>query len=93
MWGNFAISVISLLFFATAVGAESFDLNVQDDSFSQVNSVSQLKDVRPDDWAFQALNELGDRYGCIVGYSDSTFRGDRAMTAPLPDRNRLTGVR
>jgi hypothetical protein len=80
MWGNIAISVISLLFFATAVGAESFDLNAQNNSLSQVNSVSQLKDVRPDDWAFQALNELSARYGCIVGYPDRTFRGDRAMT-------------
>ncbi|NHC33734.1 iron uptake porin [Scytonema millei] len=47
---------------------------------SQVTSVSQLSDIQPSDWAFQALQSLVERYGVIAGYSDSTFRGDRAMT-------------
>ena len=47
---------------------------------SQVTSVSQLSDVRPTDWAFQALQSLVERYGCIVGYPDKTFRGNRALT-------------
>ncbi|AFY90647.1 iron uptake porin [Chroococcidiopsis thermalis] len=47
---------------------------------SQVTSVSQLSDVQPSDWAFQALQSLVERYGVIAGYPDSTFRGDRAMT-------------
>ncbi|PZV05781.1 MAG: hypothetical protein DCF22_24470 [Leptolyngbya sp.] len=46
----------------------------------QVTSVSQLTDVRPTDWAFQALQSLVERYGCIVGYPDKTFRGNRATT-------------
>ncbi|MEX0269838.1 iron uptake porin [Leptolyngbyaceae cyanobacterium UHCC 1019] len=46
----------------------------------QVTSVSQLTDVRPTDWAFQALQSLVERYGCIVGYPDKTFRGNRALT-------------
>jgi hypothetical protein len=46
----------------------------------QVTSVSQLKDVQPTDWAFQALQSLVERYGCIAGYPDGTFRGSRAMT-------------
>ncbi|MEX0270256.1 iron uptake porin [Leptolyngbyaceae cyanobacterium UHCC 1019] len=46
----------------------------------QVTSVSQLTDVRPTDWAFQALQSLVERYGCIVGYPDRTFRGNRATT-------------
>ena len=46
----------------------------------QVTSVSQLTDVRPTDWAFQALQSLVERYGCIVGYPDSTYRGNRALT-------------
>ncbi|MBD1842973.1 hypothetical protein H6F89_06020, partial [Cyanobacteria bacterium FACHB-63] len=36
----------------------------------QVTSVSQLSDVRPTDWAFQALQSLVERYGCIAGYPD-----------------------
>jgi hypothetical protein len=46
----------------------------------QVTSVSQLTDVKPTDWAFQALQSLVERYGCIVGYPDKTFRGNRATT-------------
>ena len=40
-----------------------------------VTSVSQLSDVRPTDWAFTALQSLVDRYGCIAGYTDRSFRG------------------
>ncbi|MBW4578640.1 MAG: iron uptake porin [Tildeniella nuda ZEHNDER 1965/U140] len=46
----------------------------------QVTSVSQLSDVKPTDWAFQALQSLVERYGCIVGYPDKTYRGNRALT-------------
>jgi len=46
---------------------------------SQVTSVSQLSDVRPTDWAFTALQSLVERYGCIAGYPDSTFRGGKSL--------------
>jgi hypothetical protein len=49
-------------------------------SSGQLTSVSQLSDVRPTDWAFQALQNLVERYGCIAGYPDGTFRGNRALT-------------
>lgn len=49
-------------------------------SLGQVTSVSQLRDVQPTDWAFQALQSLVERYGCIAGYPDGTYRGNRAMT-------------
>ncbi len=55
------------------------DLSIQEDA-AQVTSVSQLSDVRPTDWAFGALQSLVERYGCIAGYPDGTFRGNRAMT-------------
>ncbi|MHC5762097.1 iron uptake porin, partial [Nostoc sp.] len=47
---------------------------------SQVTSVSQLSDVQPTDWAFQALQSLVERYGCIAGYPNGSFQGNRAMT-------------
>ncbi|WP_448560617.1 iron uptake porin [Trichothermofontia sp.] len=53
---------------------------VIDPSMSQVTSVTQLSDVQPTDWAFQALQSLVEKYGCIAGYPDGTFRGQRAMT-------------
>ena len=46
----------------------------------QVTSVSQFSDVRPTDWAYQALSNLVERYGCVAGYPDGTFKGGRAMT-------------
>ena len=46
----------------------------------QVTSVSQLADVQPTDWAFQALQTLVERYGCISGYPDGTFHGNRSLT-------------
>jgi porin len=49
-------------------------------AMAQVTSVSQLSDVQPTDWAFQALQLLVERYGVISGYPDRTFRGNRAMT-------------
>ncbi|MEH2066698.1 MAG: iron uptake porin [Nostoc sp.] len=50
------------------------------DPMAQVTSVSQLKDVQPNDWAFAALQSLVERYGCIAGYPDSNYRGNRALT-------------
>ncbi|MEX0271094.1 iron uptake porin [Leptolyngbyaceae cyanobacterium UHCC 1019] len=52
----------------------------ENSDLEQVTSVSQLTDVKPTDWAFQALQSLVERYGCIVGYPDKTFRGNRALT-------------
>lgn len=46
----------------------------------QVNFVNQLRDVKPTDWAFQALQNLAQRHQCLLAYPDNTYRGDRAMT-------------
>jgi len=50
------------------------------ESQNQVTSISQFSDVRPTDWAYQALSNLIERYGCVAGYPDGTFKGGRAMT-------------
>lgn len=49
-------------------------------ALDQVTSVTQLSDVQPTDWAYQALKSLVERYGCIVGYPDKTYRGNRALS-------------
>lgn len=54
--------------------------NSQEQIVSQVTSVSQLSDVQPNDWAFQALQSLVERYGCIAGYPNGTYRGNRALS-------------
>ncbi|NMG18258.1 iron uptake porin [Brasilonema bromeliae] len=50
------------------------------EAMTQINSVSQLSDVTPTDWAFQAVQSLVERYGCIAGYLDKTYRGNRALS-------------
>ncbi|MEA5415915.1 iron uptake porin [Synechococcus sp. BA-132 BA5] len=46
----------------------------------QVTSINQFSDVKPTDWAFQALSNLIERYGCVAGYPNGTFKGGQAMT-------------
>jgi len=50
------------------------------EGMEQVTNVSQLRDVSPGDWAFEALRSLVERYGCIAGYPDGTYRGNRATS-------------
>ena len=46
----------------------------------QVTSITQFSDVQPTDWAYQALSNLVERYGCVAGYPNGTFAGRKAMT-------------
>jgi len=41
---------------------------------------SLFSDVTRDDWAYQPITELMQKYGCISGYPDGTFRGQQALT-------------
>lgn len=56
------------------------DFSSTEDTMGQVNSVTQFRDVSPNDWAYEALRGLVERYGCIAGYPNGTFRGNRALT-------------
>ena len=68
-----------------ATGANAAELNINGvsdyaASADQVTSVTQFSDVYPTDWAYQALASLVETYGCVAGYPNGTFRGNRAMT-------------
>ncbi|MEM9903843.1 MAG: iron uptake porin [Cyanobacteria bacterium P01_D01_bin.44] len=67
---------------AVAADTVSVDALTSADSvqLAQVTSVSELSDVRPTDWAFTALQRLVEEYGCLEGYPDRTYRGNRAMS-------------
>ncbi|NJK30814.1 MAG: iron uptake porin [Acaryochloris sp. RU_4_1] len=54
--------------------------DTEEDAISQVTSVSQLSDVQPTDWAFQSIQSLVERYGCVAGYPDGSFKPNRAMS-------------
>ena len=91
-----AIACVSLLVSITPVHAETVEIDrlpnsngtnadgliqIADPLTAQnVTSVSQLSDVQPTDWAFTALQSLVERYGCIAGYPDRTFKGARSTT-------------
>jgi hypothetical protein len=96
LWKYLLVSPVfcsTMLFFGTAIYAEepsttsaikNAEVNPESltktDSMAQVTSVSQLSDVQPTDWAFQALQSLVERYGCIAGYPNRTYRGNGALT-------------
>jgi hypothetical protein len=66
------------------VAASAADLNLSGvndyASQEQVTSITQFSDVKPTDWAYQALSNLVDRYGCVAGYPNGTFKGGQSMT-------------
>jgi hypothetical protein len=72
----FVVNLTYALFCHSIANAENVDLS----EIEQVTSVSQFKDIEPTDWAFQALQSLVERYACIAGYPNETFRGNRALS-------------
>ena len=73
---------VALGLIAPAVNA--VELNTEDvnkyASAAQVTSITQFSDVQPTDWAYQALGNLVERYGCVAGYPNGTYKGGQAMT-------------
>jgi Carbohydrate-selective porin, OprB family/S-layer homology domain len=63
----------------TSVAAMSGNLATSPE-VAQVSSVSELTDVDPNSWAFQALKSLVDRYGCIEGYPSKKYLGNRPLS-------------
>ncbi len=49
-------------------------------SSDQVSSITQFSDVKPTDWAYQALSNLIERYGCVAGYPNGSFRGQHSLS-------------
>ena len=52
----------------------------QTDNIGQVTNVSQFSDVQSTDWAYEALSRVVEKYGCLQGYPDGTYRGKRALS-------------
>ncbi|TVP63467.1 MAG: S-layer homology domain-containing protein [Leptolyngbya sp. LCM1.Bin17] len=49
-------------------------------SSAQITSVSEISDVAPEAWYFQALQSLVENYGLFQAYSDRTFRANQPST-------------
>lgn len=54
--------------------------SVQGYSIAQATSIRDFSDVYPTDWAYQALSELVETYGCVSGFGDGTFRGNQPLS-------------
>ncbi len=58
----------------------SYSQEGKTNSRNQVTNVNQLRDVAPTDWAYEALRSLVDRYGCISGFPNQTYRGNQPLS-------------
>ena len=59
---------------------ESLNSPPEKKGMSQITNVNQLRDVAPTDWAYEALRSLVDRYGCISGFPNQTYRGNQPLS-------------
>ena len=80
LWGTCLLSPL----FLAALFVQSSEVSAQEieqygAELNQITNVNQLRDVSAD-WAYEALRSLVNRYGCIVGYPDRSFRGGKALS-------------
>lgn len=76
-----AAPAAALLVQPIAASANELNLDtVQGYSIAQATTIRDFSDVYPTDWAYQALSELVETYGCIAGFGDGTFRGNQPVT-------------
>jgi S-layer homology domain len=76
---RFLILPVLCLLFAFSANAQMSAPNPSKGS-APVTSVSQIKDVKPTDKFYPALQSLVERYGCFMPYADYTFRGGDPTT-------------
>ena len=74
---SIAFAIILSLFPITALASTEDNYS---DSIGQINNVNQLRDVSPTDWAYEALRSLSDRYNCVAGFPNNTYRGSQPLT-------------
>jgi len=59
---------------------EQYSQEGNNNNIGQVTNVNQLRDIAPTDWAYEALRSLVDRYGCISGFPNQTYRGNQPLS-------------
>jgi hypothetical protein len=85
VWQIFAIA---LLTFFSSTQVRAINLSKSDraiaifstNSIAQITSISQLKDVVPQDNYYSSLEYLIEKHGLVIGYPDDTFRGTNYLT-------------
>lgn len=72
-------NVVFALSPSPSVGLE-VDQEYSSELLGKINAVSDLADIQPDDWAFEALKSLSQRYGIPTEYTNNLFRKNQALT-------------
>ncbi len=82
-WRKWAWAASLLLAWSSSVLAAPENLTVESymrETTAQVSSVSELSDVDPNSWAFQALKSIVERYSCLEGYPNKNYRGNKPLS-------------
>ena len=87
---SFTLVTASLLSISTTYAQTSLEELIQysdryifeepEDLIAEITQVNSLKDISPNDWAYEALRGLVERYNCISGFSDLTYRGKATLS-------------
>ena len=67
-------------YFVNNLEQENLSKKTNQNLISQNNIIQQFQDIQPTDWSYQALQNLIERYGCISGFNDRTFRGEQTIS-------------
>lgn len=51
-----------------------------EDTLAQITNVCERRDITPQDWAYEALRGLVERYNCLAAYPNLTFQGNLSIT-------------
>ena len=86
----FTVGISTLLLATSQAKAQTSETNEQlpinyepdipNEDLGQITNVNSLRDIAPTDWAYSALRSLVDRYGCIAGFPNQTFRGSQPLS-------------
>ena len=80
----FTFTIISTLdrygFVLAQISTEEAIAQSEKYNTENITQVRQLRDLSPNDWSYEAIRSLAERYGCMKGFSDRTFQGDRFIT-------------
>lgn len=80
-----AVGLLPPTSLGASLGASAAELNLAaihlySSQEQQVTGIAQFSDVKPSDWAYQALSNLIERYGCVAGYPNGLYKGGQPLT-------------
>ena len=77
---NYKILVLLITFLITSYGFSNTFAQTARQKDASVVSVSELNDVEGDEWAYEAVRGLVEKYDVLEGYPDGTYKGKKPTT-------------